>query len=956
MHQRKPTLNDMFDYIATLYPERIAIRDKAESISYKELFNRANKIANYLVSMLSGSEHEKNRTPIAIYLPSSIDFVCAKLAILKAGYPYLPLDLKYPADRIQAILQQTHTAIILTTTIQSNAFPEGNWELLTLDVPELFASYSSEIPTPQNKPEDLAYIIFTSGSTGIPKGASIRHENVLNAVYWTHDFFSMQPGEIGAQLTRVVFDASVWEFWANLLIGNTIVIVPEHMMLDPLELRKAIVNDAIEYIFLPTPIGEMIIQEELLPGSKLKWAWVGGDRLLQRPIPKFSAKVANIYGPTECTIVSTCEIVEPDVSTDPPPIGDPIAKAEIYILDENLKVLPPNTKGEICIAGAGVGSGYYNAPQLSNPVFIPNPFSDKAGDILYRSGDLGIYNSNGKLECLGRIDYQVKIRGYRIELGEIEAVLNSLPEIQNVIVLAEGDSNEKELIAFYTTNNSVAMPDSELQAIAEAKLPDYMIPHTYIFISEFPLTANGKIDRRALVRILIPKESQQIGELPTTDFEQSIAGIWSQVLKTSSISLSDRFYQLGGHSIKAAQMIGIIRTKLNLEISIGSLLSNPSLKEFCATISLLKPTDKTTIPVHEKKDAYPLAFDQQGLWYYWRLQPKRRDYIVCMRFDLLGFVNPEILKSAIEFLQERHPIMRCGFRTVQGKPEQYFRDTQELSFTFIKLKQPDKIEKNAASGDSEPVFEHQQLFPYPYETEELLAIENSMRLTPFNLDKDPLYRIALVQFDEQHFCMFLSIHHIITDGWSVGLWQKELRQVYTALLSGKQPNLSPVGITYGDYTLWQLAEKPAQRYPEQQQYWKQRLTPLPTPVQLPLRLTPISEEFPAGKRVWWKLNKQLSQQLRDISQKSGNSLFATMLCLFKVLVLQYNGQEDSTILSIYAGRNLPQTKNLLGLLTNLFFVRSSLNSDNSLSTQIALENCYCAEAMQNIDYPFEQLL
>ena len=949
--QRLDTLDAQFELVANSYPQHTAIVEEGKRISYADLQQRSSHLAKWILAQ----ERLQACLPIAIYLPNSIDFVCSKLAILKANHAYLPLDPKYPSQRIISILRMAEVKLIITTTIMQDTLPEGDWEVCCIDQMNRFARPTPDISLKPNRAADIAYIIFTSGSTGTPKGATIRHENVMNVVHWTHDCFAMKPLEVGAQLTRVVFDASVWEYWANLLIGNTLVIIPEQVMLDQDELRRQVLKHQIGYMFLPTPLGELFIREELLPGSVLKWAWVGGDRLLQRPIPEFNAKVANIYGPTECTIVSVYDTVEPILSDTPPPIGYPVANCQIHILDEDLKPVPDGEKGEICILGAGVGSGYYNAPQITDLAYIPNPFNDDPKDIMYRSGDLGRLNAQGKYECLGRIDFQVKIRGYRIELGEIEAVINLHDQIKDVIVLAEGDGTDKELIAFYTTRHGNSIADTELMALCQAKLADYMIPEKYQHHRDFPLTANGKIDRKALARSLMNATEVSPAAAPETEFEQSVADIWKQALSLSQVFLDDRFYYLGGHSIKAVQVVGLVRKKLSIDAKIGALLANPTLREFCAYLTNVKHEANIGIEAVPERDSYPLSWGQESMWYYWQLDPNRLDYIVIIRFDLDFVPELELLQQAVLYLQNRHAIMRSGIRNIDGIPQLFFRKEQPLDLEYHLLERDINEPEGSDRSYSFGYPEHSDVYPYPFVSNELVQLEERIRHCAFDPERDPLYRLYLLNFANEQAILLMNIHHIITDGWSIGIWQKELRSVYFALEAAQEPKLINLPISYGDYSLWEQISQPQKRYTKQLEFWKSILDPLPEVVDFPHRLA-AADNVPKGKRIWWKLGTEISQSLVAKSQSEGNSLFATLMGLFKILLHLYSGSNDLTLLSVFAGRGELETRNLLGLLTNLFFVRSQVNPLQSLSAQISSENEACSAAMQNLDYPFEQLL
>jgi len=936
---KKKTITEQFADIVRSYPDQIAVLDGEASISYKLLAHRATALAAHLLA--GSAKAAKGQAPIATYLPSSIDFVVSMLGILQSGHPYLPLDLTYPAKRIDDILSQAQCKLVISDSKHAAAFPALETELILVDT--LPSEGYEQVELPAIKPDDPAYVIFTSGSTGKPKGAVIRHENLLNTVYWSHEYYDMQAGETGSQIARVVFDASVCEFWAHLLIGNKLLILGQKSMLDIPKLRETVRDEQIDYMQLVAPVAELFMSEPLLPGSCLKWLWLGGEKLNRRPVAGFSAQVSNQYGPTECAIVCSSEDVLAGDSEQAPGIGYPISNTRVYLLNEAMEEVPQGDIGEICIAGAGVGSGYLNAPELTAKAFVRFPPS---GELVYRTGDLGRHLADDRLEFCGRKDFQVKIRGFRIELGEIENALLRHPAIQDAIVLAEGPDDSKKLYAFVIPCEPKAILESEMQQHCAEFLVDYMVPENYYILSEFPLTENGKIDRRSLARRIPVSEQDNNENLPLTDFERNLAEIWSEVLKREHISWSDRFYAIGGHSIKAAQVLGILSSRLGLQAGIDLLLTNPTLGEFCDQVSRLHSAVEERIPHIPAKD-YPLAYDQQALWYYWKLKPERMDYLICSRFDVSGRFNPDILRQAITQMQKRHPMLRAGFYSRNGEPRLFFREESSFHFEYHLLKQKDAIEREIREPD---------FLDYPFITSKVLEIEDSFQHQSFDLERDCLFRCALLDFAGESQVLLMGLHHIITDGWSMAIWHRELLSIYRNLANKRETSLPLLSIDYGDYSQFQMRQSPAKRWPEQLSFWRKQLLPLPEAIELPRRLSALHPDTPHGKRVWRYLDPKLSDNLRTLSREEGNSLFATFAGLFKFVLFRYCSNRDLAILSVYGGRKHSQIKPLFGLLTNLFLLRSSLDPDLSLSQQIERENAASVSALQNLDYPYEKLI
>jgi len=568
---------------AAATPDATALVAGSQTLSYKELNQRANQLAHYLQTLGVGPN-----VLVGLCVERSLDMVVGLLGILKAGGAYVPLDPMYPTERLAFMLEDSHAPILVTWQSIANRLPASNIQLICLDTDTTILGWQSATePSSTVKPSDLVYVIYTSGSTGRPKGVQITHYGLLNLIFWHQHAYEVTSADRATQVASPAFDATGWELWPYLTTGARVYIVDEETRVSPALLRDWLVNQAITISFLPTPLAEGIINLAWPARTPLRYLLTGADTLRQYPSPDLPFALINNYGPTESTVVATYGHVLPAVHADmPPSIGRPIWNTQIYILDEQLQEVPIGTPGELYIGGTGLALGYLNRPDLTDERFIPHPLSDKPGERLYKTGDLARFLPDGQIAFMGRADYQIKIRGYRIEPDEITAALHKHPSIQSSLVVAREDSpGDKRLVAYLVLVPGAELTASSLRETLGKYLPDYMIPSAFVVLEGLPVTANGKVDRAALPAPDVTNTLRDEDTVaPQTPTEERVAHIVTRLLNLEAVGIDDNFFMLGGHSLLGTQIIAQIAEAFGVDLPLRSLFEASTVRLLAAEI------------------------------------------------------------------------------------------------------------------------------------------------------------------------------------------------------------------------------------------------------------------------------------------------------------------------------------------------------------------------------------
>lgn len=574
----------LVDRQAAATPDAVAVVAGNEAITYRELDTRANQLAHYLLTCGVGPEIR-----VGLCLDRSIDMVVGALGILKSGAAYVPLDPEYPHERLAFLLQDAQVPVLITRHSLLHRLPDGPWHTVALDTDmALLARQRPDAPAAVAAASHLAYVIYTSGSTGQPKGVQVLHNSLLNLVYWHQRAFAVSPLDRATQLASPSFDAAVWELWPYLTVGASIHVLDDFARVSPEALRDWLVEHGITICFLPTALAERIIMLDWPSPSSLRILLTGADTLHRYPSPALPFALVNNYGPTECTVVATsCHVSSNENPSEPPPLGRPIANTQIYVLDEHHCPLPHGEVGELYIGGAGLARGYLNRPELTSEKFIPNPFSQTPGARLYKTGDIGYFRSDGQIAFVGRSDDQIKIRGYRIEPGEIVAALNRHPAVAASAVIAYEESPGHKCLVAYIVPATGTQPDIQaLHAFLAMQVPEYMVPVTFEFLDQLPLTANGKVDRAALP-VPLRHVTAKTSATAVTPLEERLATIVATLLEVEQVGIDDNIFLLGGHSLLAAQIIIEVRALFGVELSLHTLFSTPTVAQIAAEIERL---------------------------------------------------------------------------------------------------------------------------------------------------------------------------------------------------------------------------------------------------------------------------------------------------------------------------------------------------------------------------------
>ncbi|MCA2709690.1 MAG: non-ribosomal peptide synthase/polyketide synthase [Microcystis sp. M015S2] len=930
-------IHQLFEEQVERTPDTVAVIFEEQELTYNELNCRANQLAHYLQSL-----GVKPDELVGICVERSLEMIVGLLGILKAGGAYVPLDPDYPLERISLMLEDAGLKVLLTQQKLIDKLSESqaniNIVCVDADLPVISKEEQKNLIT-TIKSSNLAYVIYTSGSTGIPKGVLVTHQGLLNLVFWHQNTFEITNLDKATQLAGTGFDAAVWELWPYLTAGASIYLVKPEILISLVELQKWLAAKKITISFLPTPIAEQLLSLEWTEiNVSLRTILTGGDKLNQYPSNFIPFQVVNNYGPTENTVVTTSGVVisgEKNNSLSPA-IGRPIFNTQIYILDSNLQPVPVGIPGEIHISGAGLARGYLNRPELTQEKFIPNPFSNSPDSRLYKTGDLARYLPDGNLEYLGRIDNQVKIRGFRIELGEIETVLSQHSAVKTAIVIArEDETNQKRLVTYIVAKKEQnSLNITQLRQFLKAKLPEYMIPSAFVILESLPLTPNGKIDRRALPAPEFQSQEQYIA--PRNPIEEILSSIWVKVLKVAKVGIYDNFFELGGHSLLATQLISRIREAFQVEMPLRELFVAPTIAELSQEIKRLSEGEQLTeLPIlpRDKTAELPLSFAQTRLWFLAEFESNSSFYNIPLALRLEGNLNSEILIQSLEEICDRHEALRTNFITVDGIATQVIQ-TRTWTVTVVDLQHLSSSEKVIASQE----------------------LTQNQAIQPFDLAGEPLIRITLVVLSETEHLLLVCMHHIVSDGWSMGVFLQELTALYNAYIQGLSSPLNPLSIQYGDFTLWQRQWLQGEVLQQQLDYWQKQLAGAPALLSLPTdRPRPNQQSF-AGGHLPFSLSWELTEKLTQLTQEQGVTLFMTLLTAYAVLLYRYTEQEDILIGTPIANRNRSEIEGLIGFFVNTLVLRIDLSGKPNFNQLLGRVREMTMDAYAHQDLPFEMLV
>jgi amino acid adenylation domain-containing protein len=905
-----------------------------QRLTYGELDAKANQLAHALRKRGVGS-----RQRVGIFVERSLEMMVGLLGIQKAGAAYVPLDPGYPAERIRLTLEDAQVPVLLTLRTLVDSLPKSDAELICLDSDWAeIAKESTAAPNVSVTPEDLAYVIFTSGSTGRPKGVQVRHRGVVNLLAAMARELKMGPEDVFPALASFAFDMCIPELYLALISGGQVVIGKRHLAGNGEELAGLLSRVGATVVHA-TPTTWSLLLEAGFTGQGLKRV-IGAEPLprdLCRRLLEADNSLYNFYGPTETTVWSAFHhFRSPD---EPVVVGRPLANQQIYILDGELHPVPTGVAGEIHIGGDGVAAGYLAQPELTTAKFIPDPFSTRRGATIYKTGDMGRFLADGRIQFQGRADHQVKVRGYRIELGEIEAALGKHPGVQECVVVAREDvPGDKRLVGYVIPAAGQGFNAAELRAWVKDRLPEYMVPVAMVEMERFPLSPNGKVDRS---KLLAPEYTRpELGseyQGARTPAEEIISAIWAEVLKLDQVGVHDNFFELGGHSLLATQVVSRIRQIFQVDLPLRTLFEAPTVSGLAEkTLALQRAAQTMQAPplkTAPRDQALPLSFAQQRLWFLDKLEPNNPLYNVPHVVRLRGPLNVAALEKAVNQIIARHESLRTTFRMVNGSPVQAIAPSLTLRISTAELSSlPEKIREAEARK---------------------LALAETAR--PFDLQTGPLVRALLLKLADRDHVLILNTHHIISDRWSLGVLAKELAALYEQEANGKPAQLPSLPFQYADYSVWQRQMLSA-TLEEELAYWRDKLAGAPATLNLPTdRPRPPQQSF-RGARHTLILPKALSEQVIALGRKEGATLFMTLLAAFNVLLSRYSGQEDVVIGSPIAGRTRADLEGLIGFFVNTLVVRADVSANPTFRELLAQVRETAMGAYAHQDVPFEKLV
>lgn len=913
------TIHELFEQQVEKDPNKIALVFEDKYLTYDELNGKANKLARLIMN-----KGIKGNAIIALILERSLEMIISMFGIFKAGGAYLPIDPEYPADRINEILADSQTPMLITSSKLFEKI-EGleceNVASVFLDnLDKETRNYKDENLNLFLDSANLAYVMYTSGSTGKPKGNLTMHYNIVRIARDTN-YIEISNEDKLLQLSNYAFDGSTFDIYGALLNGATLQLIAKST-LHNLELLTGLIYESkVTKFFITTTLFNAIVDYNLDCLENVKKIVIGGERLSYIHTKKAyerlgSDRLINGYGPTEATVFAIChKINELSEQTYSIPIGKPISNTVIYILDENLKLLPLGVPGEIFIGGEGLVRGYLNRPELTAEKFIYDPYRD--GKIIYRTGDVAKFLPGGNIEFLDRKDSQVKLRGFRIELGEIEARLTNLENIKSAYAVVFGEGQNRYICAYYCAEVEISPKD--LKAELSKVLPNYMLPTVYIFVNKMPMTLNGKIDKRALplpTDILLESEEY----VPPISFaEKAISEIICSVLNIQIASITKSLIELGGDSLSAITIISKIRKEHGVEIPISKLLGNSTIEELAKEL-LSEADEEEKIEVVGNSEYYIASSAQKRMYLLYNMDKESTNYNMPGYFELPYTIDIQTLVSAVKELVKRHESLRTTFHIVDGEIMQRIHTKWD---GVLEIKEIESKE---------------------------LEFEKKAFIKPFDLEKLFPIRFVLLKVKNGNSLLMMDIHHIICDGISYGVLLKDFSAIYS------NAELQPSKIRYIDYSAWQAKMFTSDKVKKQENYWISRFEGEIPVLDLPYDFKRPSIQSFSGERHKFRISEALSSQLQGLCEKHGITMYMLLLSAFNVLLYKYTAQEDIVVGSPVSGRNHADVERIVGMFVNTLTMRNSPLGDREFEDFLKEVKKNCLDAFANQDYQFEELV
>ena len=922
-------------------PHACALVEDSAALTYGELNERAERLKHQLKRFGVCPE-----AIVGIHMERSAAMVVAFLAVLKAGGAYMPLDPTFPPEHLAFMLRESGVSVVISTRayapIQSKTLRH------VVPIESLFIPIDRGEDTPySNGVNNLAYVLYTSGSTGLPKAVGVSHGNIIRLLIGT-DYISIRSSDVFAHMAAPAFDASTFEIWGALLHGGKVVIYPDREP-DLGRLDALFRSNQVSVAWVTAGLFHQILEERPRTFDSLRYLLSGGDVLsvnhVRRALKELpDCRIIDGYGPTEATTFSACHpILNGDSIGATVPIGRPIANTTTYVLDSHLQPLPTGIPGELYIGGDGIARGYLNRPDLTATKFVADPFGPP-GRRLYRTGDRVRWRHDGRLEFLGRLDHQVKIRGYRIEPAEVEEVLLQHALVKQVAVVTQGtDTADRRLVAYIVPDLDASEDRgeetvlSELRTYIRGRLPRFMTPSAWVLLDRIPLTANGKVDRRALPARQSRSDPSRTYLAPQTPLQQTLVDIWEILLQTSGIGIHENFFDLGGHSLLATRVVSRIRERLKLDLPVKALFESPTIEQLSASIesSAREGASLVRLVPQPRNGPLPLSFAQERLWFLDRLGLVGTAYNIPLALRIEGALDTTTLEHTLAALIIRHECLRTRFSSQDGIPHQLIAPLGQFSLPCVDLTTIESRQSREA---------------------ELQRETQRELLRRFDLSEGPLFRVCLFRMSLHEHVLLMTLHHIVSDGWSLNILSHDLYALYTAFSEHKPCTLPELPVQYVDYAIWQRQCFTPEVIDAQLGYWRARLHDAPPQLRLPSdRARPEAESFRGGI-VSLTIPEPLAVFLHQLAQQGGATLFMVILAAYNVLLYRWSGADDIVVGSPVAARTNRAVEGLIGFFVNTMAIRTRLSGELTFAQLLQSVKDEALGAYSHLDLPFARLV
>ncbi|MEU0677662.1 amino acid adenylation domain-containing protein, partial [Streptomyces sp. NPDC006172] len=910
---------------ASLTPEAIAVEHGRRRMTYAELDARSNRLAHLLRAQGAGPD-----LPVGVRLARGLDLVVGLLAIWRAGAAYLPLDPEAPQARTTQLITASGTSLVLTDREgAADVADAGARPVVPEDLTADLAGSPATAPADGIDGAHAAYVLHTSGSTGTPKGVVVSHAGIANRVAWTVRQHGMNAADRVLQKTALVFDAHVWEVFAPLVSGGTVVLAPAGVERDPAALVRAVGAHAVTVLqVVPSVLRLLVAEDGWQDCGALRLVCCAGEplhaELGQKLRTLTDAELWNTYGPTECSIDVTAHRFDPAQLTGPVPIGRPIEKMRVLVVDASGSPVGVGVPGELLAGGVGVARGYLGRPGQTAASFVPDPYA-KDGSRLYRTGDRVRWRADGVLEYVGRIDDQVKVNGVRIEPAEIEAQLAAHPALTGAVVrpYAAADG-AKRLAAYYVPREPVT--EAALRGHLLERLPSTHVPAAFIALDAFPLGRTGKIDRRALPAPDAVTGTEGAGQAPVTDAELLVAEVWQDVLGADGLTTAADFFRLGGTSLQLTRVAARLRAATGHGIALRALLTAPTLADHAALVGTAAGEDAAPIRPVPRDGGLPLSYGQRRLWFMDRMHSASPEWVAGLLLKVPAGTAPHLVKAALDTLVARHEALRTRYAEVDGEPRQFVTEAASVPLREI------RTDRDALPGH----------------LTDLLG-------TGFRLEGGSLLRAALLTLDDGTGLLAVAMHHITTDGWSTAVLEREFHQVLAALRAGDAPTLPQLPVQYADFAVWQQERLTADVVARELAHWRTVLDghrPLALPTDHPRPavrdgrggITPVTVDAPTLRAV------------DALARTHGTTRFVVLLTAYATVLARHSGQWDLPVGAPVAGRGRPELDGVVGFFLNNVVLRCALGPDLCFGAAVARVAATARDAFAHQDLPFDLLV